>query len=160
MIRSAKISCCGKYRYLLARVWNINLPKACIIMLNPSTANAEVDDATIRALVRLLDALGFGGFEVVNLFALRSTDPSALMAADDPVGLLNDRYIDEAISRCDAVVCAWGANKFVVQSKRGIEVLKILVPFLTPQCFGTTKAGAPKHPLYLKTGTSLEPYHG
>ena len=160
MERWAKISACGRYRWVLNRVWSEWGRRACVIMLNPSTADALVDDATIRALIRLLTARGYAGFEVVNLFALRSTDPAALMAAADPVGHMNDLHIAGSITRCDMVVCAWGTHKFVVQSKRGIEVLKLLEPFnLMPQCFGTTKSGAPKHPLYLKTGTPLEPYH-
>lgn len=161
MIRLADISLCQRYRYGLTRRWDCDLPQVCVIMLNPSTADAMVDDATIRALVRLLTPLGMGGFEVVNLFAWRATDPNALMLAPRPIGMLNDMYIGGAISRCSTVVCAWGAHKFVLQSKRGIEVLKLLEPFKrVPQCFGTTKAGAPKHPLYLKTGTTLEAYNG
>jgi len=159
MERTAKISECGRYRFVLTRVWDAGLPRACIIMLNPSTADALVDDATVRALIRLLMELGYGGFEVVNLFAYRATDPRELAGANDPVGPMNDIYITGTVSRCDAVVCAWGAHKFVVQSMRGIEVQKLIAP-RTLRCFGTTKAGAPMHPLYLKTGTELEIYDG
>ncbi len=160
MERWAKISPCGRYRWNLNRSWSEWGRHACVIMLNPSTADALVDDATIRALTRLLTPLGYGGVEVINLFALRSTDPAALMAADDPVGPMNDYNIIESLKRRPTVICAWGAHKFVVQSKRGIEVLQLVKAFnLVPQCFGTTKSGAPKHPLYLKTGTKLEPYH-
>lgn len=130
-------------------------------MLNPSTADADCDDATIRALVRLLGSLGYGGFEVVNLFAYRATDPRDLKAAHarrfDVVGALNDRYIIAAIDRCDVTICAWGAAPFVVQSSRGTAV-RTLVDFRSLWSFGTTKSGAPRHPLYLKTGTALEYY--
>ena len=161
MERGASLSPCGVYRYALTRTWDQAKSKACVIMLNPSTADAMVDDATIRALVRLLTPLCLGGFEVVNLFALRSTNPAALMAAERPIGPLNDLYIVGAINRCDLVVCAWGAHKFVLQSMRGVEVMDLVKSMsLVPQCFGTTKAGAPKHPLYLKTGTTLRMYHG
>ena len=162
MERGAKISECGRYRYVLTRTWDEWSDCACIIMLNPSTADALVDDATIRALVRLLPALGYGGFEVVNLFALRSTDPSAILAAGDPVGPRNDDHIAWAIARCDIVICAWGAHRSVLQSKRGIEVYRVIDSMgRAAWCFGKTKANrAPKHPLYLKTGTELELYDG
>ena len=131
-------------------------------MLNPSTADALEDDATIRALIRLLKAQGRGGFEVVNLFAFRATDPRELAAAVvrrvAVIGPMNNMYIVATISRCDTVICAWGAHKLVVQSMRGVGVLD-LIKDKTPMCFGTTKAGAPRHPLYLKTGTELEPYN-
>lgn len=163
MERAAKISWCGQYRFLLTRVWDVGAERVCIIMLNPSTADAFADDATIRALIRLLKELGYGGMETVNLFAYRATKPSELIAADarrfDVVGPLNDWYITGAMSRCPMVVCAWGANKFVVQSKRGVEVTK-LIETRSLWCFGKTKAGAPRHPLYLKTGTALEIYDG
>ena len=162
MYSTAVLSEFGNYRYTLTREWACGLPKACIIMLNPSTADAQVNDATIRALIRLLKALGYGGFEVVNLFAYRATDPRELKSADarlDVVGPRNNRYIIEAVDRCDVTICAWGAAPFVVQSSRGVEV-RALMSGRSLWCFGTTKARAPKHPLYLKTGTTLEYYDG
>ncbi len=161
MFRSANLSPCNIYRYALNRTWETGRSRACVIMLNPSTADALEDDATTRALVRLLTPLCLGSFEIVNLFALRSTNPAALATASDPIGPLNDVHIGQALKRCDLVVCAWGAHKYVLQSKRGSEVLDLVkLMHLVPQCFGTTKAGAPKHPLYLKTGTTLRMYHG
>ncbi len=163
MEKSAKISWCGQYRFSLKRVWETGVEGVCVIMLNPSTADAFEDDATIRALIRLLKAQGYGGMEIVNLFAWRSTDPRKLATAyacgSDVIGDQNDLYIIGAMSRYPMVVCAWGANKFVVQSKRGVEVAK-LIETRTMWCFGKTKAGAPRHPLYLKTGTTLEIYDG
>ncbi len=162
MLKTATLSECGQYRFVLTREWACGLPKACIIMLNPSTADAARDDATIRALIRLLKALGYGGFEVVNLFAYRATDPRELKFADarlDVVGPLNNRYIIDAVDRCDVTICAWGAAPFVVQSSRGVEVRALMLG-RSLWCFGTTKARAPKHPLYLKTGTGLQVYHG
>jgi hypothetical protein len=108
--RDAVISECGTYRYLLRRTWDAKLPRALIVMLNPSTADAEIDDATIRSCIRLCKALGYGSFEVVNLFALRATDPDELAKAADPVGPGNDSSIERAIGRCDIAVCAWGAH--------------------------------------------------
>jgi hypothetical protein len=74
----AVISDCGRYRYLLRRTWDYKKPRALICMLNPSTADAKQDDATIRSCVRLLSSIGYGSFEVVNVFAHRATDPKEL----------------------------------------------------------------------------------
>lgn len=160
MDRSAQISVCKRYRFSLTRTWDTWQDRACIIMLNPSTADALKDDATIRALIRLLTLLDYGSFEVVNLFAWRATCPAALKTVEDPIGEVNDSYIFNSIKKCDIAVCAWGANPFVVQSKRGIAVRDLIYCVgKVPWCFGTTKSSAPKHPLYLKTGTTLEQYN-
>src|SRR5882757_2226662 len=75
--RDAVISDCGKYRYLLRRTWDHSKPRTLFVMLNPSTADAEIDDATIRSCIRLSKEMGYGSFEVVNIFGLRATDPKA-----------------------------------------------------------------------------------
>src|SRR5262245_45087455 len=108
--RDAVISDCGRYRYLLRRTWHHLWPRALFIMLNPSTADAEIDDPTIRSCIRLSKAEQYGSIEVVNLFALRATDPAALEGADDPIGPGNDDAIGRAIGRCDLAICAWGAH--------------------------------------------------
>lgn len=153
--RDAVISDCGTYRYLLRRVWDYLLPRALVIMLNPSTADAKIDDATIRSLVRLLSGLGYGSFEVVNIFAYRATDPCELARIADPVGPANERVLCSAIGRCDIVICAWGANPAV-----GYKAVPILNEIRSRRpaayCFGKTKDGSPKHPLYIKSGTLLE----
>ncbi len=73
MKRSAIISDCGRYRYVLTREWGTYPPRALCVMLNPSTADAEVDDATIRSCVRLAKENGHGSLEVVNLLGVRPT---------------------------------------------------------------------------------------
>lgn len=152
--RDAVISDCGKYRYLLRRTWDHDRMRALFIMLNPSTADAEIDDATIRSCIRLCKSWEYGSFEVVNLFGWRATDPQELTKADDPVGGANDRIVISAIERCDTPICAWGAHKMA--NGRAAE-MKNLITSRRPLafCLGMTKAGAPKHPLYIKTGTPL-----
>ncbi|MGH9551149.1 MAG: DUF1643 domain-containing protein, partial [Terriglobales bacterium] len=83
----------GKYRYTLSRCWNSDLERIVFLMLNPSTADAEVTDPTIRSCLGFARELGFGALEVVNLFAYRATEPAALKRARSPVGRENDRYI-------------------------------------------------------------------
>lgn len=108
--RDAVISDCKKYRYMLRRTWDYGQPRCLYVMLNPSTADAEVDDATIRSCIRLAKGMGYGSFEVVNLYGLRSRDPGELEKAADPIGPDNATISDAAIQRCDIVICAWGAH--------------------------------------------------
>lgn len=153
----ARISDCQRYRYLLRRTWNHARPRYLFVMLNPSTADGEQDDATIRSVVRITDSLGGGSFEVVNLFAWRATDPKDLLEVNDPIGPLNDKVIMAALRRCDIPIVAWGAHAMAVE--RGARVkqeLRLERPAVF--CLGKNKAGAPKHPLYLKSITSLEKY--
>lgn len=155
--RDARISDCGRYRYLLRRTWDHGQPRVLIVMLNPSTADAEIDDATIRSCIRLSKGLGYGSFEVVNLFALRATDPAELQRAADPVGPSNDDVIEAAIGRCDLAICAWGAHPM---GGNRSSTVRSMIRSHRPAvfCFGTTKSGAPKHPLYIKSGTPLQTF--
>ncbi len=155
--RDATISACGKYRYMLRRTWDYRKLRALFVMLNPSVADAEIDDPTIRSCIRLSKSLGYGSFEVVNLFALRATDPSELERAIDPVGPKNDERIEAALLRCDLAICAWGSHPMAIGRGRTVRsMMRCRRPAVF--CLGTTKSGAPKHPLYIKSGTPLETY--
>ena len=147
----------SEYRYTLTRSdypdgWlAMHEPRLLWIMLNPSTADETSDDPTIRRVRRFTQRIGFSGFTVVNLYAMRATDPRELWAAGDPVGPENDRTINEeafaAFTDGAPIIAAWGAN---AKPERVAEVLAL--PFVARgdlRCFGTTKAGAPRHPLYL-----------
>lgn len=153
----AVISDCGKYRYLLRRTWNHKKPRALLVMLNPSTADARQDDATIRSCVRLLSGLGYGSMEVVNVFGYRATKPDELLKADDPAGPMNEEHVKRAIGRCDVVIFAWGAWP---HADAASIYIRNAVRAERPAafCFGRTQSGAPKHPLYVKSGTSLETF--
>jgi len=153
----AVISDDGKYRYLLRRTWDHTMPRMLYVMLNPSTADASIDDPTIKSCVRLAKTFGYGSFEVVNLFAWRATDPDELTNIADPIGPGNDGVIGAAISRCDIVVAAWGAHKIATIRGRHVrETISSWRPAVF--CLGQTKSGAPKHPLYIKSGTWLQVY--
>lgn len=157
--RDAVISECGRYRYLLRRTWDYAKPRALIVMLNPSTADAEVDDPTIRSCIRLTRGIGYGSFEVVNLYGLRATDPAELDNADDPIGPRNMDTIEGAVMRCDVAICAWGAHHMAArdQSINVKNAIRSRRPAI--YCLGKTKAGYPKHPLYIKSGTPIEVFH-
>lgn len=147
----------GKYRYLLRRTWDHTKPRMLYVMLNPSTADASIDDPTIKSCVRLAKAQGYGSFEVVNLFGLRATDPKELLKAPDPAGPDNDRIVAAAVGRCDVVVCAWGAFQFAHERAKVLRnELRSGKPAI--YCLGKTKSGAPKHPLYMKSGTPLQTF--
>ena len=153
--RDAVISDCGQYRYLLRRTWDHDKMRALFVMLNPSTADANIDDPTIRSCARLCRTWGYGSFEVVNLFGWRATDPEELAKAGDPVGPKNDRIAEGAINRCDIPICAWGAH---AKAEERASTMMALIRASRPAafCLGKTKNGAPKHPLYIKTGTMPE----
>jgi hypothetical protein len=136
----------GTYRYLLWRIWDKSKSRVTFIMLNPSTADANIDDATIRRCVGFADSWGYGGMEVVNLFAYRATYPEALKICDDPIGPENDDYIGISAARSKMIIAAWGVNGGYL--KRNEAVCKLLD---TVHCIDITKDGHPKHPLYLKS---------
>lgn len=93
---SAVISVCGKYRYELER--EIGAGKTCgIIMVNPSTADAETDDATIRKLKGFAERNGWGKLLIANKFAYRATDVRELRGVSDPVGPANDEAIQDVM---------------------------------------------------------------
>lgn len=148
----------GKYRYRLWREWNRDLPRSVFLMLNPSQADAETNDPTIRACLGLAKELGFGRLEVVNLFAYRSTDPKCLARARNPVGKDNDSYIVQSCADADVIVLAWGNHGAIRQ--RADKVRRLLAVETLGAglfCFGLTKQGHPRHPLYIKLTTKLLP---
>lgn len=158
--RSAVIDPTGRYRYILHREWDATRGRVCWIMLNPSTADANVDDPTIRRCIGFTKAWGYGALSVVNLFALRATNPRALLlpayeveqagfahAVRDTIGPHNDAWIDRAQDEANLVVAAWG--NYGSLHGRDQQVIDIVGrQFL--QHLGLTKAGQPWHPLYVR----------
>lgn len=164
MDRAACLDETGKYRYWLFRRWSPERRPAdgagvaTFIMLNPSTADAFQDDPTIRRCIGFAKRLGYQAMTVVNLFALRSTDPKELRKAEDPVGPDNDNYITEACYGASKVICAWGAYAHLKGRDEEAWDNGIVKGGVKRFCLGTTKAGHPKHPLYLPNDAPLEPF--
>jgi hypothetical protein len=156
--RFACISECGQFRYLLSRRW---APGATLlfVMLNPSTADAMVDDATIRRCVTFANVHGYGTLEVVNLFAFRATDPRDLARMGWQVGPENDEYIDCAARNAAAVCVAWGAIGENNAAERRVQVVMPIIRAAghAPQCLRVTRGGFPQHPLYLPSDCKLTP---
>lgn len=141
-----------RYRYRLWRRWDLLKAPAIFLMLNPSTADEEVLDPTLRRCVGFARSWGFGGIEILNLFALRSTDPEALYSAADPIGPDNDRTIRGLASIADQVVVAWGTHgAFMNRAQHVLGILRETECHVV--CLGQTKDGHPKHPLYLRSDT-------
>lgn len=160
---SAIISKCGRYRYLLERDLPNPAGVSTFIMLNPSTADAEKDDPTIRRCKAFVKSWGHGRLSVVNLFAFRATKPADMKAAADPVGPDNDKEIFATAKYSQRtrgnVVCAWGTHGKHMDRDR--EILAFLLRHgIEPLCLGTTADGSPRHPLYVRGDQPLIPYRG
>lgn len=171
MQKSACISSCEKYRYWLIRHWgrgraefrHIRDPdwlRVVWVMLNPSTATHLIDDQTVRKCEGFTREWGYFSLLIVNLFALRATDPRELRRSPDPVGEYNQQCLDAVLcdaARCgDLVVAAWGAHG--VLDDAGAEFVRRVPAGVTVYCLGTTRNGQPRHPLMLPYSTSRIPY--
>lgn len=172
--RDAMLSPCGRYRYTLTRQWDALFAdtrhRVLFVMCNPSTADAEQDDRTIRRCIGYARSWSYTSLEVVNLFAWRATDPDDLVAAaargEDIVGPENDRHISDALKRCQIVVAAWGraGGTFELAGVGGPrwryrEVLALIrARFLQPRCLRLTTEGHPSHPLYLRADLQHQPF--
>jgi len=153
----AVYSPCERYRYLLTRVWDPAGRRALFVMLNPSTATEVRNDPTVERCERRARALGYGAFRVVNIFALRSTDPAALYAEPDPVGPENDGALRDSAGWADTVVCAWGTHGAC--QGRGAVVERLLrATGRSLWHLGLTQAGHPRHPLYVSYGQAPQPW--
>jgi hypothetical protein len=157
--RTARISEDGVYRYELGRWWAHGVaPIDTWIMLNPSTADAAVDDPTIRRCMAFSRRWGAGGIRVVNLFALRATDPNTLRRRPDPIGPDNDAAIARSVELTRAggarVLAAWGSHVMSVHRARHVRDL-VGDPLL---CLGTTRGNHPRHPLYVRGDTEPVPW--
>lgn len=160
---SAIISECGTYRYVLKRSLGSVLRwyrPMLFIMLNPSTADAKMDDPTIRRVMEFAKRARATHLTVVNLYALRSTDPAALKTHRDPVGPENDGYILEEVAKHKQlpIIAAWGANASKQRANNVIELIESIGGEL--HCLGKNKDGSPKHPLYLKADSEIIPLKG
>jgi hypothetical protein len=159
MARGAVISDCGLYRYRLSRIWNEARYSLAFVMLNPSIADADIDDPTIRRCMGFARREGYGGIEVANLYAFRATSPDDLWRARDPYGPENDDHLRNVALASAAygtpLICAWGAyggrnnRPIVLMQNAGAELM----------CLGKTKDGHPRHPLYVRGDQPLVPLH-
>ena len=138
----------GNYRYLLWREWNSSSKTVSFIMLNPSRADASFNDPTITRCINFAKSWGYGRLEVVNLFAYRTSKPSLLKQATEPIGKDNERHIIESVERSDRIILAWGNHG--MWQKQDLYILQLLGNHNHLYSLGITKQGCPRHPLYLR----------
>lgn len=144
----ADFSDCGQYRYSLWRIWDVSKPLVMFIGLNPSTANANTDDPTIRRVKAIANNLGYGGIYMCNCFPYISTDPKKLIDVPASAMLLNGQMISRLYAQCVDVIFAWG--NFDIVANKGIDKALSEV-FPEAKALHINKNGTPKHPLYCKT---------
>lgn len=146
----AYLDATSTYRYRLWRtIPGCSVPPRRIawIMLNPSTADASIDDPTIRRCLGYSLWWDFPHMTVVNLFALRSTDPKVLSKHADPVGPENNGHL-VAVARCaDLVLCSWGNHGALLDRAAHVRAL-LRAENIPLHCLRVSKTGQPVHPLY------------
>lgn len=156
--RDALISPCGKFRYWLSRIWDRSRPMGFVCMVNPSDADAKKDDPTVQSLMRRARLWGWGGFWIVNPCAFRSSHPSDLLTAPDPIGPENDSHISrlaaESVASGGRMVVAWGSSVDFddpgtrpALRGRSKAVLALLLAHGDVYRLGRTADGSPTHPM-------------
>jgi hypothetical protein len=151
--RQAAFSPCGHHRWWLERRWDAQLPRLLFIGLNPSRADAQRDDPTLRRLLGFAQAWGFGALEVINLFSRISASPAVLRRSREPVGGANDAWMRARVASLrpgDAVWLGWGnGGGWRDRDREVLELLQGALPAETPLlALALTAAGQPRHPLY------------
>lgn len=174
VVKAAKLSDDGVYRYTLSRIWDADYPPVLFIGLNPSTADAEVDDPTIRRCVGYAREWGYGGLLMGNLFAYRATNPKDLPAIPfenspvlSPVGefgpwhagdreSMNTYHLRKMADRAGLIVAAWGSTKLPCgwEYQDRVVMRDLGRPL---HALGLTKDGHPRHPLYMRADARPRP---
>ncbi len=146
-----------RHRYSLIHRWDDLLTPAgerergiAWICLNPSTADEQQLDPTLRRIRGFSTAWGYTHFVMLNAFAFRATDPADMKAATDPVGPENDRWISHWAERVDRVIVGWGEHGAHLGRH---EQLRALLDPAKTFCLARNASGQPKHPLYVGAGT-------
>ena len=175
MQRGAKFSKDRSRRFVLWRIWNKTKPMMMWVMMNPSIAGETVDDHTIRKCIGFAKRWGFGGFFVVNRFALVSTKPEFLLsyALNETCELLlhdadNMYWIRHTVKRCEYAICAWGCESVSLRLQRQFGVqpdtipnyIKFLKPSMKIECLGISPKGTPYHPVMLAYDLPRIPFPG
>lgn len=161
-MKSAIISPCGLYRYELRRWW-VERPMSWVlwIMLNPSTADAEIDDPTVTRCINFSKAWEYDGLIIVNTYAFRTPDPTELQTAwctgVDVRGPENIQRVREAARLADLAVAGWGTNKLGVMAGGYIGAV-VEQEGLPLHYLRLTKDGHPGHPLYLPEELTPQPW--
>lgn len=144
------------YRYAFGRWWGEQdlAATAVWVLLNPATGDTEQRRRpTLERCISWSRDAGHTGIVIVNLFAYRATDPWALRTAADPVGPHNDVALAAFAAAGARTLVAWGAHGRL--HRRSSQVAPLLTK---PMCLGTTRAGEPRHPLYVRSDIAITPW--
>lgn len=153
----AIFSKCRRYRYVLERRWDLDLPVFVAVLLNPSKADATRNDPTTTFMLNIARRYGCGSYIAVNLFAFVGTDPRSMTSATDPIGEYNNQILYRYVERSDVLLVAWGTHG--THRDRDLAVIPIVAPY-EPLCFGLTKDGHPRFPRALPSTVELIQYEG
>lgn len=151
------------HRYTLWRTWyrtligNPQWRYAAVIGLNPSTADETRDDPTIRRCIDFAKSWDVDALCMLNLFAFRATDPRDMKAAADPVGAENDAWLIRICRGASLVLAAWGVHGEYQGRDRAVRQL-LEEAGVVPLALGFTKAGHPRHPLYMPKSAEPRPF--
>lgn len=153
----------GKFRFDVLRQWEGPGPLALWVMLNPSTADADNDDPTLRRVIRFTqDALPHcAGVVVCNLYALRATKPKHLLDAQNAEGWPNNiQMIGHYMRSADVAEVVFGWGSWLTPKRPLRTPVEDMAAELGrfPLCLGKTVNGNPKHPLFVAANTPLIPY--
>jgi hypothetical protein len=160
MYRSAIISPCKTYRYRLERTIGAG-PTMMFLMVNPSTADADQDDPTVRKCIGFAQRNGYGRILIGNKFAYRAKDINALEGVNDPIGPDNDIYLRPMIAESDVVVAAWGTLNKIPEALRARwhDIVRMADAAEKPlYCLGANADKHPRHPLMLSYGVPVSPW--
>ena len=152
----------SEYRYILGtRGKN---PLICI-GINPSTAEPDNLDNTLKSVERIALGNGFDSFIMFNVYAQRATSPDDMEKMCNPQlhreNLEAFRYV-LSISQQPTVWAAWGAiiekRKYLSDCVR--DMLLVGEEYGAKWvCAGAiTKKGHPHHPLYLRKDEKIRPF--
>jgi hypothetical protein len=144
----ASFSECRKYRYSLWRIWDVEKPMVMFIGLNPSTANENGDDPTIRRVKKFAFDWGFGGVYMMNLFAWVTAYPEELKQAEDPIGGANDFQLRQIGKICNEIIFAWGSFPEAIERAEEVKAM-----FPGAKALLVNSNGSPRHPLYVPQNT-------
>jgi hypothetical protein len=148
------------HRFALTRRWAPDGRTALFVMLNPSTADATTDDATLRRCTSAARRTGHNALVVCNLFTAIATDPDALTGHQAPAGPLADDALTTLPPLADTVIVAWGTRHSTLHGRAAAVLSSLRDQHLTLHCLGTNRDGSPKHPVRLPETAPLIPYLG
>lgn len=163
--REAIFSHDRKHRYVLSRLWDEKKPRLMFVCLNPSVADENEDDNTVRRMIRFAVDWQFGGLRVLNVFAAVATKPFDMLRIPDPVGPKNDIFLIREAQEAGMIVAAWGGFHEQVRKWRPddmryevayenifvkrVRIVEQMLSAYPLYCLGHTKEGSPRHPLYM-----------